>query len=191
MAKYSIKTRSKIDRRTKLLRDNLWLGGATRIWQSEKSKGWLNIPRSMPVIMRILDSLTKGQPVSATYLELWCRTFNDGFVTASKPREMAFFSGFDGERAQRTWLSRIRKLHELGFIDVKEGPSGPVSYILIVNPYTPLKRLREEGKISSQFWNALIARMIEIGANDLDDALLQDEANDSTTSPIKSKPSPA
>lgn len=178
MAKYSKKTRSKIDRRTKLLRDNLWSDGVSRIWQSKNSKGWLNIPRSMPVIMRIMDNLTKGQPVSATYLELWCRTFNDGFVTASKPREMAFFSGFDGERAQRTWLSRVRKLHELGFIDIKEGPSGPVSYILIDNPYTPLKKLREEGMISDQFWNALIARMIEIGASDLDDALLEDEAEE-------------
>ena len=178
MPNYSKKTRAKIDRRTKRLRDNLWQGAGSRIWHHENSDGWLNIPRSMPIILRILDSLTKGQPVSATYLELWCRTFNDGFVTASRPREMAFFSGFDGERAQRTWLSRIRKLHELGFIDVKEGPSGPVSYILIDNPYTPLKKLREDGMISDQFWNALIARMIEIGASDFDDALLEDEAEE-------------
>ena len=85
--------------------------------------------------------------------------------------EMAFFSGFDGERAQRTWLSRIKKLHELGFIDVKEGPSGSASYILIENPYTPLKNLRDNEMISDRFWNALIARMIEIGADDLDDPL--------------------
>lgn len=84
---------------------------------------------------------------------------------------MAFFSGFDGERAQRTWLSRIRKLHELGFIDIKEGPSGQVSYILINNPYTPLKKLRDDGQISDRFWHALIARMLEIGADDLDGSL--------------------
>lgn len=175
MMNHSKKTRAKIETRTKRLRDSLWPNAAARIWDYKKSDGWLNIPRSMPVIMRILDSLTKGQPVSATYLELWCRTYNDGFVTASRPREMAFFSGFDGERAQRTWLSRIRKLHELGFIDVKEGPSGPVSYILIDNPYTPLKRLRDSGMISDRFWNALNARMIEIGADDLDDPLPEDK----------------
>lgn len=169
MAGHSKKTRAKIDRRTRQLRDSLWPDAASRIWEYEKSDGWLNVPRSMPVIMRILDSLTKGQPVSATYFELWCRTYNNGFVTASRPREMAFFSGFDGERAQRTWLSRIRRLQELGFIDVKEGPSGPVSYILIENPYTPLRKLRADGVISDQFWNALIARMIEIGADDLDE----------------------
>ena len=175
MARYSKKARAKIERRTKQLRDGLWSDATERIWDYKASDGWLNIPRSMPVIMRILDSLTKGQPVSATYLELWCRTYNDGFVTASRPREMAFFSGFDGERAQRTWLSRIRKLQELGFIDVKEGASGPVSYILIDNPYKPLKKLRDDGQISDRFWNALAARMIEIGANDLDDPLPEED----------------
>ena len=169
MANFTKRTRAKIDRRTKQLRDNLWRDAPSRIWEYERSDGWLNIPRSMPVIMRILDSLTKGQPVSATYLELWCRTYNNGFVTASRSREMAFFSGFDGERATRTWLSRIRKLQELGFLDVKEGPSGPVSYILIENPYISMKRLRVEGLILDQYWNALIARMIEIGADDLDE----------------------
>ena len=178
MNKRSNRTRAKIERQTKRLRDGLWLDASSRIWDYNASPGWLNIPRSMPVIMRILDSLTKGQPVSATYLELWCRTYNDGFVTASRSREMAFFSGFDGERAQRTWLSRIRKLHELGFIDAKEGPSGPVNYILVENPYTPLKKLRDDGMISDRLWNTLIARMIEIGADDLDDPSPEDKAEE-------------
>ena len=180
MAVGSKRTKAKIDRRTRQLRDNLWEDAGSRIWEYEKSDGWLNVPRSMPVIMRILDSLTKGQPVSSTYFELWCRTYNNGFVTASRPREMAFFSGFDGERAQRTWLSRIRRLQELGFIDIKEGPSGPVSYILIENPYTPLRKLRNDGMINDQLWNALMARMIEIGAEDLDEPLAEDDEEEAS-----------
>lgn len=118
--------------------------------------------------MRIMDSLSKGQPVSSTYFELWCRTYNNGFVTANQQREMAFFSGFDGERAQRTWASRIKKLKELDFIDCKEGPSGAISYILIENPYMAIKKLRERGEVSEQMWNALVERMVQIGASDLD-----------------------
>lgn len=167
MAQRSKKTRSKIERRIRLLRDSLWPDAKARIWQWEESDGWLNIPRAMPVIMRIMDSLTKGQPVSATYLELWCRTYDNGFVTASRPREMAFFSGFDGERAERTWLSRIAKLHELGFIDVKGGTSGPYNYILIENPYRALQVLHDKGMIGDRLWNALIAIMTDIGADDL------------------------
>jgi hypothetical protein len=190
MAGESKKTRVKIERRTRQLRDGLWPDAPARIWEYEKSDGWLNVPRAMPVIMRIMDNLTKGQPVASTYFELWCRTYNNGFVTASRPREMAFFSGFDGERAQRTWLARVTRLRELGFIDVKEGPSGPVSYILIENPYRPLKTLREQGMISDQFWNALMARMIEIGADDMDE--LPPEADgEPTNEPEKKKPEAA
>ena len=115
---------SKKTGRSLQLRDNLWPDARERVWDYQKSDGWLNIPRSMPVILRILDYLTKRQPVSATYFELWCRTYNNGFVRANQPRDMAFFSGFSGERAEHTWLSRIEKLHELGFIDIKEGLSG-------------------------------------------------------------------
>lgn len=160
-------TASRRDDRMKELRDQLWPDADRRVWDYKGSKGWLNIPRSMPVIMRIMDSITKGQPVSATYLELWCRTYNNGFVYVGNPREMAFFSGFDGERAQRTWQSRIKSLQDLGFIDVKEGSSGPYSYILVENPYLALKNLRASKKISDVFWNALMARMIETGSNDI------------------------
>ncbi len=176
MARKSKKTRRKIDTQRMRLRNRLWEDAASRVWDHNESPGWLIIPRAMPVIMRILDSLTIGKPVSATYFELWCRTYNDnGFVTANKSREMAFFSGFDGERAQRTWLSRIRILQELGFIDVREGSSGPVSYILIENPYTALRKLRSKKMISSNLLNSLTERMIEIGADDFDESSSNDE----------------
>lgn len=117
------------------------------------------------------------QSFVARYLELWCRTHNDGFVSASRPQEMAFFSGFDGERAQRTWLFR-KKLHEPGFIDAREGPSGSASYILIENRCTPSKKLRDNEMIPDQLWDALIARMIEIGTDDVDDPLPDEKTNE-------------
>lgn len=184
MAEEIRKARREIQARTLRLRDSLWEDASSRIWDYTKSDGWLNIPRAMPVILRILDILTKGKPVSATYFELWCRTFNNGFVTA-RPQEMAFFSGFDGERARRTWLSRIRKLQELGFIDVKAGSSGPVTYVLIVNPYPPLRKLHSDGEISEQLWNTLTARMIEIGADDLEEYVFEAENRKEPHNPQK------
>jgi tRNA pseudouridine-54 N-methylase len=112
--------------------------------------------------------LSKGKPVSSTYLDLWCRTYDDAFIIANKEREMAFFSGFTGERAVRTWSSRMRILKDLGFIDIKEGPSGPISYVLIVSPYYVLRGHYEAGPVNEAFFNSLKQRMIEIGANDLD-----------------------
>jgi hypothetical protein len=63
----------------------------------------------------------------------------------------------------------MKRLVELGFIDAQTGPNGPFSYILIWNPHLVIKRLRDEGKyqIANELYNALIARLIEIGATDL------------------------
>jgi hypothetical protein len=162
------KQRSKIGQQKLAMRDSLWPSlRENELWDWEKSDGWLNIPRAMPLLLRIMDLQTKGKPVSATYLDLWCRTFNDGFVIANKPREMAFFSGFAGERAERTWASRMRLLEQLTYIDIKPGPSGPISYVLILNPYLVVKRHHDNGLVNASSWNALVEKMIEIRATDL------------------------
>ncbi len=120
--------------------------------------------------MSIMDDMAGGKPVSSTYLELWCRNFDDCFVVLSKQREMAFHSGFTGQRAERTWRERIRILAALGFIDIKEGPSGPESYALIWNPYKVIRKHHETGSqpVREDKYNALIARAVEIGATDLE-----------------------
>jgi hypothetical protein len=161
---------SKIQRQKAAVRDSLWPGVDDSIlWSYQSTDGWLIIPRALPLILQIMDRLSKGKPVSSTYLDLWCRTFNDSFVVASKPREMAFFSGFSGERAERTWASRIRILADLGFIVVEDGPSGPISYVLILNPYLVVRKHHKAGRVDAKSYNALIDRMIEIGAKELDE----------------------
>ncbi len=164
------KQASKFAIQKRALRDTLWVGlDEKKLWHFNNKGGWLNIPRSFPIILRIMDLLSKGKPLSATYLDLWCRTFNDSFVIANKPREMAFASGFGGERAERTWMARIKLLESLGFIEVKPGPSGPISYILILNPYLVIKGLQGKGMVNPSSWHALAEKMIEIGATDLDE----------------------
>lgn len=169
MATESKKRLSKIARQKLAMRGNLWPNlDETRLWEREKSDGWLSIPRAMPLLLQIMDSLSKGKPISSTYLDLWCRTYDDSFVIANKDREMAFFSGFTGERAVRTWASRMRILDDLGFIDVKDGPNGPISYVLIFNPYLVVREHYDAGHVNEAFFNSLGQRMIEIGAQDLD-----------------------
>jgi hypothetical protein len=164
------KRRSKIARQKLALRASLWPElDDRRLWMRERSDGWLSVPRAMPLLMQVMDNLSKGKPVSSTYLDLWCRTYDDSFIVANKAREMAFFSGFTGERAERTWASRMRILEELGFIDIVEGPNGPISYVLIYNPYQVVRRHAEQGHINAATYNALKQRMIEIGAHDLDE----------------------
>lgn len=176
MAEESKKRRTKIARQKLALRGTLWRKlDEDQLWTREKSDGWLSVPRPMPLLMQVMDNLSKGKPVSTTYLDLWCRTYDDSFVIANRPREMAFYSGFTGERAERTWASRMRILQDLGFIDIVEGPNGPISYVLIYNPYQVVRRHFEKGSISAATFNALKQRMIEIGAQDLDEAELDDK----------------
>lgn len=171
MAEESKKRRTKIARQKLALRGSLWPElDENRLWRREKSDGWLSVPRTMPLLKQIMDNLSKGKPVSSTYFDLWCRTYDDSFIVANKSREMAFFSGFTGERAERTWTSRMRILAELGFIDIAEGPNGPISYVLIYNPYQVVMKHFQDGSINVASFNALKQRMIEIGAQDLDEA---------------------
>ena len=168
MASESKKRQSKIARQKQRMRDTLWPElDETNLWSRSRSDGWLSLPRPMPLIMKVMDSLSKGKPVSSTYLDLWCRTYDDSFVIVNKEREMAYFSGFTGERAVRTWTMRMRTLDELGFIDIKSGPNGPISYVLIFNPYFVVRQLHEDGLVDESFFNSLKLRMIDVGAHDL------------------------
>lgn len=164
------KPRKSIAQRQQELRDRLWpTHTAGHIWQRKHHDGFTTIPRTMPLMLDIMNDLANGQPISSTYLELWCRAYDECFVTLSKPREMAFHAGFSGQRGERTWRGRMKILADLGFIDLKEGPSGPMSYALILNPYLVIRRHMQQGHpgIRADKYNALMERAIEIGANDL------------------------
>lgn len=95
---------------------------------------------------------------------------------------MAYYSGISGERAERTWSTRVRILADLGFIDIKEGTNGPIHYILLINPYHVIVDLHENGRVSEGPYNALKERVIEIGADDLDDPIAKKSQTHSNNS---------
>lgn len=149
------------------LRKKLWPDlDEGRLWVRQTRDGFTTIPRNMSLFLKIMNDLSAGLPVGSTYLELWCRSWDECFVTLNKPLDMAFHSGFTGQRAVNTWRTRMKKLAELGFIDLKPGSSGDMSYALIWNPYLVIKDLRD--RISEDNYNTLVARAIEITADDLD-----------------------
>ncbi len=170
MALKNKKQLSKVAKQKLSIRQSVWPDlDQNVLWHWEKTDGWLNIPRAMPLILRIIDMLApKGKPVSQTYLDLWCRTFDDSFVIVSKPREMPFYSGFTGERAERTWATRMNLLRDLGFIDIQAGVHGSINYVLVYNPYQIIMRHYQEGKVTDAAFNALKERVIEIGANEFE-----------------------
>lgn len=139
------------------------------VWRME-NEGWVAMPRLMPLMMSIMDEMSgKGYPVSRTYLELWSRLREEQFLTLNRPEEMAFHSGFEGQRALRTWKDRIQRLGDLGFIGLADGPLGPLSYAVVYNPYYVIKRAQLAGEVSERKWQALVIRANELSIFDADD----------------------
>ncbi|WP_209010652.1 hypothetical protein [Labrenzia sp. PHM005] len=140
------------------------------LWARQKYDGFTTIPRTMPLVMSIIDDLTKGAPASSTYLELWGRAYDEMYVPLNNPDVHAFHAGFTGQRAKRTWVQRIESLAELGFIYTAGGTSGKHAHAVIVNPHLALKRLKDKGQpgLTTDKYNALVERGIEVGAKDVD-----------------------
>lgn len=162
---------SKYIRKVKELRARLWPNlSEEELWSRHKYDGFTTIPRTMPIILAIIDDLTKGAPASSTYLELWCRAYDEMYVSLSKQDELAFHSGFEGQRARRTWMDRIRKLRDLGFILVAEGSAGELSHAVIVNPHIVIKRLRDLNTpgLTQSKYNSLLERANDVGAVGVD-----------------------
>jgi hypothetical protein len=157
-------------KRQKEARSKLWPElSETQLWSMDND-GWVALPRLMPLMMSIMDDLSgKGFPVGRTYLELWARLREEQFLTLNRPEEMAFHAGFEGQRALRTWKDRVQRLADMGFIGLKSGPLGDLSYAVFYNPYHIIKRAHLGGKVQERKWQALIVRSNEIGAFDLDE----------------------
>ena len=181
-------------RRIRALREKLWpdVDFEKQLWHRKRNDGFITIPRTLPLIMSIIDDLTKGGPAGMTYAELWCRSFDEMYVSLSKSKEMAFCSGFIGQRAERTWAEKIRKLAELGFIKIKGGQAGHLSHALIMNPYLVIKKMRDDKLVglSQEKYDALVERAVEISATDLDDDYLVDDDDDDDEEEIAA-PAPA
>jgi len=159
----------KIAQQTLELRKQLWPNVTNdHLWLRKERKGFTTVPRTMPLIARIVDELSpKGRPASQAYLSLWCRVHDECVVTVNNELEMAYEAGFGGERAVSTWKARMRTLQDNGFIDGKAGSKGEWNYVLLFNPYQTIKGHFQKGNVQLQSYTALLARAQEIGASDL------------------------
>ncbi|HTT12140.1 MAG TPA: hypothetical protein VMG60_14710 [Burkholderiaceae bacterium] len=127
--------KKKVAQKQEELRARLWPDlDLKTLWSRKERHGFATLPRTMPLIMEIMDGLSKGKPISSTYLELWCRAFDEAVVSLSKPDELAFHAGFTGPRAIATWRQRLQILHELGFIRIASGTGGEYSFALVLKP---------------------------------------------------------
>ena len=139
------------------------------LWTHRRKDGFIPIPRVMPLVLQIMNDLA-SRPVASTYLDLWCRKFEEQFVSLNRPlREYAFYAGFSGQRGEQTWKERTRQLAKLGFIKVEAGAHGEFSYILIMNPLNVIQHHAEKktSGLRKEYLNTLLDRGNQVRAKDL------------------------
>lgn len=156
----------KINRKYLKMRSELWPDiDEDMLWNRKENDGFTTIPRAMPYILYMMDTMSVGKPVSSVYLSLWCRVYDQSIVIINDPNVMSLEAGFTTQRGLTTWNSRMKQLVDLGFIDAKEGASGNYHYVLLLNPYKILRKHCDQNKIpKTAYYNALVERVIFIGA---------------------------
>lgn len=163
------------------LRDTHFEDAADRLWDRNKHHGFATVPKTMPLLMRALDELSKGKPLGQTYFALFCATWDNGFVRLSRSSDLPYASGFTGPRGVRGWQERMKLLETFGFVEIR--PSGDQKFGLayLPNPNIVLLKLWQAKKtqgtgpfaplglvgLQEATVSAFLERAIDVGANDV------------------------
>ena len=152
-------------RRRTRLRKELWPDVTDdMIWSRETFKGFTSIPRTMPIIMTIIDTLSKTSSGNV-YFGIWCKAFDDFVVEVRDEYDMAFSCGYTGARAVRSWRERISVLESNGFVKSSKSPVGSYRYILVLDPHKAVNRLFGHSAISKEYFDIFRQTLISIGAS--------------------------
>lgn len=151
-------------RRRAKLRKEIWPDVTdAMIWSRENFKGFTSIPRTMPIIIAIINSLSKNSSGSV-FFGIWCKAFEDFLVEIKDEYDFAFSAGYTGQRAIRSWRERVEVLEKNGFIKVLRSPQGGYRYILVLDPHQVIDKLFAHSAISKDYYSSLQITLINIGA---------------------------
>lgn len=166
----------KITEKRILVRNALWPWVRDEdLWLRSKDAGFTTIPRAMPLVGRALDQISgKGFPLAQTYLALWCLVFDEAFVEIKDPRSVSYEAGFTGKRGETTWKQRMRRLQELGFIDIKPGVSHDMQYVLLLDPFQAIAK-RFEAQTNDVLYEAIVKKQLDVGGRPPSVSLLQEQ----------------
>lgn len=67
-------------------------------WTGEREKGWFRFPRTLPLILSLLDSkrMSGNKEVSRVYVELLARHMDDGIIELGHEDDHAYAAGYEG-----------------------------------------------------------------------------------------------
>ena len=163
------------------LRDTYFADAPDRLWDRNKHDGYATVPKTMPMVMRALDDLSKGKPLGQTYFSLFCATWDNGFVRLARSPDLPYASGFTGPRGVRGWQERMKLLEGLGFVEIEASGAQKFGLAFLPNPNIVLLDLWEKkkaqgtgpydppalGGLQEATMSAFLERAIDVGANDV------------------------
>jgi hypothetical protein len=137
---------------------DVWTGG-------EQDKGWFKVPRTLPLILALIQSkeVTGNADPTRVYLELLSRQFGEGVVEIQNESEHAYAAGYTSSRAERTWQDHMRCLEKLGFIKIKGIGKHAFKYVALVHPVSALEELRKKNLVPEDWWDAFRDRRTQTG----------------------------
>lgn len=92
--------RNQSERRIELI-NTLWEGEEIETWDRNdrpRNDGFITVPRYLPLLGVLMDELSKGSPLSSTYLALWFRGSDEGLIEIRDKTVLALESGFASAR---------------------------------------------------------------------------------------------
>lgn len=160
----SAKPISAAKRRRAKLRKELWPDVTDEmIWNRATFKGFTTVPRTMPIIMSIINTLSKTS-AGNVYFGIWCKAFDDFIIEVRDEYDMAFSCGYSGSRAIRSWRERVDVLEKNGFVRSSRSPVGSYRYILVLDPHKAIAKLYGHSAVEKEYYAALQQTLITIGA---------------------------
>jgi hypothetical protein len=160
-----LKKRKKAPERRRELRDQMWPGAEKLVWTRHTDDGYSTVPRTVPLVMTLIDLLESKVDASRVYAELWSRVHDEGFIEMVDEAEHAYAAGYVTQRGQRSWRERMQVLQDLGFIQTKKKGGWRYGYVLLMHPHDVVETLRKTRTDVPEEWvNLYLQRLSQIGA---------------------------
>jgi hypothetical protein len=156
------KKKSAATQRRERLRQRHW-PVESDLWTSKNEKGWFSAPKTLPLILSLLKTLTDKKDPSTVYLELLSRHMDSGVIEMESEADHAYAAGYEGQRAIRTWRERMEILKNLGLIRTESAGNQTYKYVALVHPTDAVHALRDSNRVSDCWWNTYCARKTQVG----------------------------
>lgn len=157
-----LKVKTAATTRREELRDLYWRNAIP--WTGKEATGWFFAPRTLPLLLLLLRSkgLSGRKDPSRVYLALLARHVDSGIIEIVNEADLAYESGYTGQRAIRTWQERMQLLAKLGLIKIQPSGNQQYRYVLLVHPSLVIEKLHKQGGvINGNWWSAYVARRQE------------------------------